>query len=385
MPPRPLVPLVLVAALALPSGAALASGPFHSGVVVEASTMTVLWEKHAELDRPTASTIKLLTALVVADSVDAGTISWSDRVTVSAAASRIGGSQVYLAEGEVFTVRELLEATLVRSANDAAYALAEATSGAVPDFVELMRRKAVALGIDPAGIHSPHGLPPTRRGERTDRLSALDLARLGTEVLARPVLAEMVETPLAWFRNGTFQLYNANHLLRRYPYATGLKTGYHRGAGFCLAASAEKDGMTLVAVVMGADRKSELFRWAERLLDEAFESYRLVVPVETGRRVVPETSPWRGGIPVEAGGDVRTVIRRDEDLRLTTTLVPVPRERPVWPGDRVGTIVVRDRDGIVGVAPARATEAMIVARRPSLLPRLAIFLVQTAIPVVLGS
>ncbi|HEV8629675.1 MAG TPA: serine hydrolase, partial [Thermoanaerobaculia bacterium] len=233
------------------AGRAGAEVSYRAAVVVEPSTWTVLYARDPHLQLPTASMIKMLNALVVVDAVERGELSWDAPVRISREVALVEGSQVYLREGEVFTVRDLMTAMMVKSANDAAAALAEAVAGTREAFVERMREKARALGLYETEVYTPNGLPTSDTGLPEDRSTPLDLARMGAQVLRYPELRMLVSMRLAPFRAGEFQLFNPNRLLGRYAFATGIKTGYHEGADFCVTASARRDGMELIAVVMG--------------------------------------------------------------------------------------------------------------------------------------
>ncbi|HVS03557.1 MAG TPA: D-alanyl-D-alanine carboxypeptidase family protein [Thermoanaerobaculia bacterium] len=330
--------------------------------MVEPHTMTVLHEKNAHRMLPTASMVKMMTALVVLDAVEDGDLRWDTRVWVSPEVERVRGSSVYLQQGEVFTVRELLDAMVIKSANDAAAALAEAAAGSQDAFVERMRTKARSLGLEHSELHTPHGLPRKETGKPEDRMCPYDLARVGAEVLRHPELMRRAGTALAPpMRGREFHLYNSNHLLRRYDHATGIKTGYHTGSAFCLTASAHKDGMDLVAVVMGAERKFDSFDGARALLEEAFERYRLLAPLAEGERL-RQLAQVRSGavrwVPVMAADDVRWVAPRNGSVRLETQLVSHGVQAPVRAGQLVATVLVWENGQLRAKVPAVAMHAV---------------------------
>ena len=348
--------------IALTLLSALAAGPaaaqsFRAAIVVEPSTNTVLYRMNANQQLPTASMIKMLNALVVMDALEAGEIRWDTPVHASRAAAMTEGSQVYLEEGEVFTVHQLVEAMMVKSANDAAAALAEAVGGSQEAFVQRMREKARAMGLRNTEVHTPHGLPTNETGLPEDKSTPWDLAIMGAAVLDHPELRLMTATRTAPFRNGEFELFNPNRLLGRYPFATGVKTGYHAGSDFCLTASARRDGMELVAVVMGAPRLYDRFDEAERLLEEAFAAYRLVVPVHEGE-LLAQRAPVSGGrwsaVPVRTTADVRMVVPKNKQLRLQRYVDLDPRPAPVDVGAPVGRVLVSLDGRVVAAVPAVA-------------------------------
>jgi D-alanyl-D-alanine carboxypeptidase (penicillin-binding protein 5/6) len=352
---RPL--LLLGAVVALATAPASAEVSFRAAIVVEPSTGAVLYAKDPHAQLPTASMIKMLNALVVMDALQRGEVTWDTPVHISKEVERVEGSQVYLKESEVFTIRQLLTAMLVKSANDAAAALAEGTAGTIPAFVERMRAKARALGLRDTEVYTPNGLPTSDTHQPEDRSSPADLARMGAEVLKFPDLRVMVTTRLAPFREGEMELFNPDRLLGRYPFATGIKTGYHEGAGFCVTSSARRDGMELIAVVMGAPHRADRFDSAEALLEEAFAKYRLVVPVRAGELLAQKAPVAHGradAVPVLAAADYRVVVRRDHPVEIAR-LVDLDRQSaPVAVGERVGRVVVKMGPKVVAEIPAVA-------------------------------
>lgn len=356
--------LALALAAAAPFAAAdpQAAPACRAEYVADAYTLAPLYERNAERPLPTASMIKMLTGLVAADAVAAGEIAWDTPYTVTHEAALVGGSQVYLEEGETFTLGELLEATMIESANDAAFALAEAVAGSEAAFVRRMRAKAHELGLERFRIYTPNGLPSEEGSARDDRMRARDLARIGQAVLADPHLAPIAGTDLAWFRNGEFQLFSFNYLLRRYEPTIGIKTGYHRRAKFNITAAAERDGVRLIAVLMGCDRKGQLFARGEELLEEGFARYRPVSVVARGERLdagVPVAAGRSRSVPVVAAHAVHLRAPRGTTLPVDLLIVGNDGVRaPVAPGEPVGRILVAHGGRIVGEAPALAAESV---------------------------
>lgn len=252
-----------------------AAAPYQGALVVDVDSGRVLFEDNADLQTPPASMTKLMTFAVLHDKLAAGEITLATPVTVIAADSRIGGTQVWLKEGEVFPVEELIYAMMIQSANDAAYALARTAAGSVEGFVDLMNAKARALGMTRTTFRTPHGLPPAHR-----RLSEGDLTTPRDFVkLCRYLLLETDASKYTAVRSrpfganrptGAVAMVNHNRLLGKVTGMNGLKTGFTNGAGFCLAASAERQGRRVVAVTMGgADAKSRDFKMAE-LIERGF-------------------------------------------------------------------------------------------------------------------
>jgi D-alanyl-D-alanine carboxypeptidase (penicillin-binding protein 5/6) len=351
---RPALSLTLLLALA---AGPVAAQTYRAAIVVEPSTGTVLYKMNPHHQLPTASMIKMLNALVVMDAIAAGEVTWETPIRASRSVAMTEGSQVYLEEGEVFTVHQLLEAMMVKSANDAAAALAEGIAGSQDAYVARMRERARAMGLTRTEVHTPHGLPTNDTGLPEDRSTPWDLARMGAAVLEHPELRLMVATRLTPFRNGEFELFNPNRLLGRYEYATGVKTGYHAGSDFCLTASARKDGMELIAVVMGAPRLYDRFDAAEKLLEDTFDRYRLVVPVREGE-LLAQHAPVSGGrwsaVPARTAADVRMVVPRDAKVRVQRLVDLDRRVAPVDRGAPVGRVLVRLDDRVVATVPAVA-------------------------------
>ncbi|HEX2163582.1 MAG TPA: D-alanyl-D-alanine carboxypeptidase family protein, partial [Thermoanaerobaculia bacterium] len=329
-------------------------------LVVDAYTLEPLHERNAGRLLPTASMIKMLTGLVAADAVAKGEVDWDTPYTVSHEAALVGGSQVYLEEGETFTLEELLRATMIESANDAAFAVAELVAGSEEAFVGRMRAKARDLGLEGFRIYSPNGLPNEETASRDDRLTARQLATIGQAVLAEPQLAEYAQTPLSWFRDHTFQLFSFNYLLRRYEPAMGIKTGYHRRADFNVTAAAEQDGARLIAVLMGCERKGQLFGRAEELFEASFDRYRPVTVVSRGERLEAAVSVdgAAAAVPVVAARAVHLALPRGVTVPIDLLVVPDGAQAPVAAGEPVGRIVVRQGERVIGETPALAAEAV---------------------------
>lgn len=253
---------------------------YKGAIIMDAATGRVLLEDNADLVSPPASITKLMTFLIVHDAIEAGALTLQSPVTVTAADSKIGGTQVWLKQGETFPVEELLYALMIQSANDAAYALARTTAGTVPAFVERMNAKARALGMNHTTFRTPHGLPPSNRKlADSDLTSPRDLALLSRHLLANTDVLRYTSVKIRPFRDGQptgrIEMRNHNHLLGPVAGVDGLKTGYTAGAGFCLAATAQRNGKRIIAVIMGsADRKTRDLKMAE-LIERGFADARL--------------------------------------------------------------------------------------------------------------
>lgn len=225
--------------------------PFQALIVMEASTGQVLEEVNPHLKHPLASVTKLMTASIVMEKLASGAAQLDEKITVSGAASKMGGSQVYLKEGEIFTLEELMKAVMVASGNDAAYAVAEHLAGTTDAFVEEMNKKAKSLGMNDSEFHSVHGLPPSVEGQ-ADVSSCHDLMILARDLLKYPKLLEWTSLQTEPFRGGAFIMRNHNKIIGKLPGTDGFKTGYYSKAGFNIVATAKKDGLRLIVAVLGS-------------------------------------------------------------------------------------------------------------------------------------
>jgi len=325
-------------------------------VVMDADSGTILAEHDAHKRWPPASMAKMMTVLLAMERVRDGALALDTPVRTSAWASRIGGSQVYLAEGETFPLGELLKAVMIASANDAAVAVAEHIAGSTAAFVELMNARAKALGLADTTYQSPHGLPPGK-GQTADLTSAHDLAVLARELMRLPEVMRWAGTASAGFRDDTLQMANTNHLLRTYAGATGLKTGYYREAGFSVTASATRNDLSLIAVVLGLPTKQESFAEAARVLNESFATYRVVAPARRGAPVgqVPVAGGSEESVKAMALGDLRVLVKRGEDKGVVVE-AHIPRlvQAPVKLRQPLGDVVVRRGDQELGRVPVVA-------------------------------
>lgn len=255
------------AVLAMGGGAwAQKADPYRGAIAIDAATGKVLFESQADAKGAPASVIKLMDVMVILDKVAAGQLSLSNRVTVMAEASKMGGSQVYLAQNEVFSIEELLYALMIQSANDAAVALAIEVAGSQAGFVEMMNAKAAELGLTGTVFCSPHGLPPAA-GQKVDTSTARDLAVLARALVTQhPEALAYTSAQVRPFRDGKFIMRTHNHLLGSVPGCDGLKTGYTTAGGYSIVATAQRNGRRVIAVVLGSvDRKVRDAKAAELL------------------------------------------------------------------------------------------------------------------------
>ena len=352
-----------------PVSAAVANQPkgYTAAFVMEPSTGRVLFEDNADQAMPTASMAKMMTLLIAMEEIQQGNLQYDTPVTVSARASRMGGSQVYLRAASVWPVKNLLIATMVHSANDASTALAEKIAGSTESFADLMNARAEQLGLKNSRFYDPHGLPPSDPS-MNNVMSARDLAKLGQELMKHPFMRQLAVIPEMEFRNGTLEkIYNPNRLLRFYEGTTGIKTGYSGPAGFSITASAKRNNMELICVVMGAKTSrgpESSFEIAARLMNKAFLNYKMVTPVKQGA-VIAQASVNEGrakSVPVMAPKDVRALVKRGEEKGVSVKFNGGAVAAPVKRGQRIGTIVVQRGNETLATMPAVAAQD--VAKQP---------------------
>jgi len=239
--------------------------PAKSAILMDQQSGRVLFEQNADEPVAPASITKIMTLLLVIEALEEGKISLEDKVVTSELAASMGGSQIWLEPGEEMTVDELLRAVAIASANDASVALAEHVAGSEPAFIERMNKRAAQLGMQNTRFLNCTGLD-----EEGHVTTARDVAIVSRELISHPMIIEYSTIWMDELRNGETQLVNTNKLVRFYPGATGLKTGTTSIAGSCLSATATRDGLSLVAVVMGAPNSDSRFAAARGLLDYGF-------------------------------------------------------------------------------------------------------------------
>jgi D-alanyl-D-alanine carboxypeptidase (penicillin-binding protein 5/6) len=318
-------------------------GNFASAIVVDAHTGAVLIAKDPLVRRQPASMIKMLTELVILERIEKGEFAFTDTVTVSARASKMGGSQVYLRVGERFTMEDLLKALTIHSANDAAAALAEHVAGSLEAFVGLMNVRAGGLGMKNSEIHTVNGLP-ARRGEKPDLTTAYDMSLLACELIKHPKSLEWASQPTAPFRGGEFTLHNPNRLLGSYPGLDGLKTGYTVPAGFCLTATAEQSGARLVSVVMGCSNARLRASETARLLNSGFDLYTDVTLVAAAGLPLPTPATVKGGkerrVDLVFAGPLTVTVPREREKAVALQIELAPGLRaPIDAGAPAGRAV----------------------------------------------
>ncbi len=244
----------------------------ESAILIEASTGEILFEKNPDVSKAPASVTKIMTLLLVMEAIEAGKISLDDSVSISENAASMGGSQVFLEEGENMSVNELIKCCVIASANDAAVALAEHTAGSESAFVNEMNKRAKEMGLKNTAFENTTGLDDTAKFHY---MSASDIAQISKELIKYPLILEYSSLWQDTIRNGEFTLTNTNRLVRYYDGCNGLKTGSTDKAGFCISACAKRGNMQLIAVIMGADTRDIRNKAARELLDFGFANYAL--------------------------------------------------------------------------------------------------------------
>ena len=331
---------VLFAFLSVPVSAATADNtPFdvqaESAVLMELETCSVLYAKNADRALPPASVTKIMTLLLFMEEVDAGNISLDETITVSDYAASMGGSQVFLEPGETMCAEDLLKCVIIASANDAAVALAEKTAGSEEAFVARMNKRAEELGMTSTHFENVTGLDDTAANHLT---SAYDIALMSRELLRHETIMKYSTIWMDSIRDGAFGLTNTNRLVRFYEGITGLKTGSTSKAGFCMSATAMRDGLHLIAVVMGAPSRDIRNETARQLLDYGFANTSMY-------RAEPQLAdpvPVRGGVEDAVSAEippVRLLLEKGKARSIQTEILPEPFvQAPVKKGDRIGTV-----------------------------------------------
>ncbi|MDY3225459.1 MAG: D-alanyl-D-alanine carboxypeptidase family protein [Candidatus Faecousia sp.] len=340
------------------NAAALASAG-KSAVLMDVTTGTVLYEANAHEPLAPASVTKVMTMLLIMEAVDSGKISLQDTVTASETAAAKGGSQIYLKAGETMSVSDMLKSIAVSSANDCACAMAEHIAGSEAAFVEAMNQRAKELGMRDTHFVNCTGLDDDDTAKQ-HRTSAYDIALMSRELLKNhPRIKEYTTIWMDTVRNGTFGLSNTNKLIRFYPGATGLKTGFTTGAGYCLSASAQRDGMELIAVVMGAPTSQARNAACKELLDYGFANFSVISPELTEVSGVPVKLGRQDSVAVELGESAGLLIDKSQKSAVTTEVtLEESVAAPVAKGQRIGTLSVKSGEQTLRQIPLVAAEGV---------------------------
>ena len=342
-----IVTLIIIIGL-LPMGASALEVEAKSALLMDVATGTVLFEQNAHEALAPASVTKVMTMLLIMEAIDSGAIGWNDTVTASEEAAAKGGSQIFLKAGETMSVSDMVKSIAVSSANDCACAMAEHLAGSEGAFVEKMNQRAAELGMQDTHFVNCTGLDddPEAANHKT---SAHDIALMSRELLKQhPDIKNYTTIWMDTVRDGQFGLSNTNKLVRFYPGATGLKTGFTSAAGYCLSASAQREGMELVAVVMGCETSAKRFAACKGLLDHGFANYALVTPELPGVQTVP--------VKLGTEKTVNAILNRQGPMLIdkaqrnsVTTQIDLQQSvsAPVSQGQALGTLTVKSGEQIL--------------------------------------
>ena len=330
-----------------------------SAVLMDAATGTVLYESNPHERLAPASVTKIMTMLLIMEAVDSGKIAMTDMVTASEAAAAKGGSQVYLKVGESLSVSDMLKCIAVSSANDCACAMAEHLAGSESAFVSMMNARAKELGMNDTNFVNCTGLDDGENASE-HKTSAYDIALMSRELLTNhPQIKNFTTIWMDTIRNGTFGLSNTNKLIRFYSGATGLKTGFTSGAGYCLSATALREGMELIAVVMGADTSANRNAACKQLLDYGFANFALISPELTEVEDVPVKLGKTAGVGVRLGESGNLLIDKGQKSSVTTEIsLEESVTAPVSQGQRLGTMTVKVGEQVLSEVPLVAAEGV---------------------------
>jgi len=324
--------------------------------LLEQQTGTVIYEKDAHSRRHIASVTKVMTLLLIMEAIESGTLSWEDSITASRNAASMGGSQIWLEEGEQMTVREMVKCITVVSANDCSVAMAEHLSGTEQTFAQRMNERAAELGMQDTHFTNCTGL----FDEEEHYSCAYDVAVMARELMGHEAIKEFSTIWMDTARNGEFGLSNTNKLIYYYDGATGLKTGFTNGAKYCLAATAEREGVEYVAAVLGADTSDQRFESAKTLLSYGFANYTVCdlsasvplprIPVELGKQ---------GYVLPSYGEDAVTLLEKHsaQGLRFVPELAETT-EAPVTAGQQIGSVKVYSGETLLRELPVLASETV---------------------------
>lgn len=325
-----------------------------AAVLMEQSTGKVLYEKDSHVQRPCASITKVMTLLLTMEAIKGGTLSLDDTLYASAHASSMGGSDIWLKEGEAMGVKDLIKATVIMSANDAAVVLAEAVGGSEESFITMMNDRAKELGMADTVFKNCNGLD-----EDGHVTSAHDVALMSRALLEYEEIFEYSLTWIDYVRDGQTQLVNTNKLVKSYKGITGLKTGTTSKAGSCISATAERNGMGLIAVVLGCPSTDDRFKDATALLNYGFAKWTVIHP----EIPVIERLPVSGGMTDSTGAQVQgtaevlTELNGKGEVKCEVILEEALKA-PVAIGQQIGSVKVLSGDTLVKELPITATEAV---------------------------
>ena len=324
-------------------------------VLIEASTGTVLYEENKDEKLPPASVTKVMTMLLIMEAIDEGKISFDDKVVASEHAVSMGGTQIYLELGETMTVHELLKAIAVPSANDAAVALAEHIAGSETEFVRMMNKKALDLGMNNSNFTNCTGL----FDDENHYTTAYDLALATKELLSHPKILEYTTIWMDSLRNGEFGLANTNKLLRTYSGMNGMKTGYTKLAGHCLSGTALRNNMQLIAVVLGSPTSQDRFNAVSKMLDYGFSTFSVISESAEIPDSIQVTKGKNDQVKICLDDNLEMVVLKGQDKQIEVlTEISDIIEAPVVTGQTVGSVTYKMKDEVIKVIPIKTVETI---------------------------
>jgi D-alanyl-D-alanine carboxypeptidase (penicillin-binding protein 5/6) len=337
------------------------SRPYRSALLIEADTGQVLKAFRQRERVIPASLVKMMTTLITLERVKEKSISLRDTITVTKKASRIGGQQVYLKQGEKFSLNDLLKAVAISSANDAAYAVAEHVAGDAGIFTQIMNERARQLGMTDTNFVNVHGLPPGRR-KPPNKTSARDMAKLARALLKFPIVTQWGKTKRAPFRNGKFILTNTNRLVGRFRGLDGLKTGSYRKAGYSIVATAKQKDLRLIAIILSSGHPRRRFSEAKRLLAWGFANFRWYDGQKSEKKTSYTVKVKRGQktiIHLRSKSKFRRLFRRGQEKNISVRKeIPASVAAPVQAGQQVGRLVYELHGKKVGEVLLAAGESV---------------------------
>ena len=353
------VMLFTVVILPFPVQAAQLQTAGKSAALMDVATGTLLYESDSHARLAPASVTMVMTMLLIMEAVDSGKISMTDTVTASEAAAAKGGSQIYLKVGETMSVSDMLKSIAVSSANDCACAMAEHIAGSEEAFVAQMNQRAAELGMLDTHFVNCTGLDDGENASE-HKTSAYDIALMSRELMKNhPDIKKFTTIWMDTVRNGTFGLSNTNKLIRFYQGATGLKTGFTSGAGYCLSATAQRDGMELIAVVMGADTSANRNAACKQLLDYGFANYAVIQPELAEPEPVAVKLGKADTVEAVLGDGSGILIDKAQKNAVAMELsLEGPVTAPVSQGQRVGTLTIRAGEQVLKEVPLVASEGV---------------------------
>lgn len=332
----------------------------QSAILMEQDSGSVLFEKNSHEKLPPASMTKIMTLILIMEAIDKGKISWNDKIRVSDYAASMGGSQIFLEPGEEMRVEDMVKGIAIGSANDASVAMAEHIAGTAESFVNMMNSKAKKLGLNDTFFKNPTGLPAA--GHYT---SAHDMAIMGKELLKHEEVTKFTGLYEDYLREDTdkkFWLVNTNRLVKFYPGVDGLKTGFTNEAKYCLTATANKNGMRVIAVVMGAPSPKDRNAQVTSMLDYAFTQFstkKLYDRHEIVKEVKVQKAE-KSKLPVVTSENISLLLKKGETAKKVKTEVNVDKDLklPVKKGQQIGFLKIYSGDKLITESPVLASETV---------------------------